>query len=225
NHRREGRFEEADGGTLFLDEIGEIPLSIQVKLLRFLQQREFERVGGNRTISVDVRIIAATNRNLEEEVQAGRFREDLYYRLNVINIKMPALRARRSDIPLLVRHFAARYATENEKRITEISPGAMNALTQYDWPGNVRELENIIERAVVLVEGHKIEAHHLPSDFGHSAFSIDGQIQIPGSTLADIEKYTLLKTYEATGGNSAETARMLDISVRKVQYRIKEYQS
>ncbi|MBA2664741.1 MAG: sigma-54-dependent Fis family transcriptional regulator [Bradymonadaceae bacterium] len=224
NQRREGRFEEADGGTLFLDEVGEIGLSVQVKLLRFLQQREFERVGGNRTISVDVRIIAATNRNLEDEVKSGRFREDLYYRLNVINIKMPALRSRRSDIPLLVRHFATHYAAENEKRITEISPEAMNFLTQYDWPGNVRELENIIERAVVLAEAHKIEAQHLPADFGHTIFTIDGQIQIPGSTLADIEKYALLKTYEATGGNSTETARMLDISVRKVQYRVKEYQ-
>jgi two-component system, NtrC family, response regulator HydG len=222
--RREGRFEEADGGTLFLDEIGEIPQSTQVKLLRFLQQKEFERVGGNKTISVDVRIVAATNRDLAEEVKKGTFREDLYYRLNVINLKMPPLRLRRSDVPVLIRHFIARYAEENAKTIREVSPQAMNALMQYDWPGNVRELENIVERAVVLADSDRIEPHHLPADFGQSIFSVDSQISIPGSTLADLERYALLKTYEATGGNSAETARMLGISVRKVQYRLKEYQ-
>jgi DNA-binding NtrC family response regulator len=223
--RRQGRFEQADGGTLFLDEIGEISMSTQVKLLRFLQQREFERVGSNKTIHVDVRIIAATNRDLIEEVKAGRFREDLYYRLNVIHIKTPPLRTRRSDIPVLVRHFVARFAEENSKNIADITPSTMQRLEAYDWPGNVRELENIVERSVVLAEGNLIDLRHLPSDFGATTFEISDQIHIPGSTLADIEKYAILKTYEASGGHTAETARTLDISVRKVQYKLKEYQA
>lgn len=222
--RREGRFEEANLGTLFLDEIGEISPMTQVKLLRFLQQREFERVGGNKTISVDVRIIAATNRDLEKAVQEGRFREDLYYRLNVINIHTPPLRLRRSDIPLLARHFVTRFATENQKPILEIRSDALNLLTSYDWPGNVRELENIIERAVVLADSDCIEPRHFPPGFGNSTFTIDNEVCIPGSTLADLERYALLKTYEATGGNTTETARLLGISLRKVQYRLKEYQ-
>ncbi len=224
-HRREGRFEEAHTGTLFLDEIGEISPMTQVKLLRFLQQREFERVGGNKTISVDVRIIAATNRDLEKAVLDGTFREDLYYRLNVINIHTPPLRMRRSDIPLLARHFITRFATENQKPILEISPEALKLLVHYDWPGNIRELENIIERAVVLADCDRIEPRHFPPGFGSSAFTIDDDIRIPGSTLADLERYALLKTYEATGGNTAETARLLGISLRKVQYRLKEYQA
>ncbi len=222
--RREGRFEEAHLGTLFLDEIGEIPPMTQVKLLRFLQQREFERVGGNKTISVDVRIISATNRDLEKAVQEGRFREDLYYRLNVINIHTPPLRLRRSDIPLLARHFITRFATENQKPILEIRSDALNILTSYDWPGNVRELENIIERAVVLADSDCIEPRHFPPGFGNTIFTIDNEISIPGSSLAELERYALLKTYEATGGNTSETARLLGISLRKVQYRLKEYQ-
>jgi DNA-binding NtrC family response regulator len=145
---RRGRFEDADGGTLFLDEIGEISPSTQVKLLRFLQTREFERVGGNQTHSVDVRIVAATNRNLEEEVRNGNFREDLYYRLNVINVETPPLRVRRSDIPVLIRHFVDRYARENGKTIREVSTEVVHTLEAYDWPGNVRELENVIEPEV-----------------------------------------------------------------------------
>ena len=223
--RRLGRFEEADGGTLFLDEIGEVPMSIQVKLLRFLQQREFERVGSNRTISVDVRIVAATNRDLEAEVTSGRFREDFYYRLNVINIKTPPIRARRADIPLLARHFVARYAHENDKSIREIGPNAMRALEGHQWPGNVRELENIIERAVVLAEADKIELRHLPPDFGHSGIGAKDDIHIPGSSLAQLERYAILHTYESTGGNSAETARILGVSVRKIQYKLKEYRA
>lgn len=223
--RREGRFEQANGGTLFLDEIGEIPLPTQVKLLRFLQQREFERVGSNKTISVDVRIVAATNRDLVEEVKAGRFREDLYYRLNVIHLRSPSLRTRRSDIPVLIRHFTTRFAEENGKVIKDISPETMQRLTSYDWPGNVRELENITERAVILAEGNQLENHHLPHDFGHSAFDISDEIRIPGSTLADLEKYAILRTYEASGGHTAKTADILGISVRKVQYKLKDYQT
>ncbi|TXD36184.1 sigma-54-dependent Fis family transcriptional regulator [Lujinxingia vulgaris] len=223
--RREGRFEEANGGTLFLDEIGEISPAIQVKLLRFLQQREFERVGGNKTISVDVRVVAATNRDLEAEVKAGRFREDLYFRLNVIHIEAPPLRARPGDVPLLARHFVAKYAQENARTIEEVAPEVMSALERYDWPGNVRELENVMERAVVMTDGKRLELRHLPREVlrqGETSLG-DLGVQIPGSTLADIERYALLRTYEATGGSSAETAEMLGISVRKVQYRLREY--
>jgi two-component system, NtrC family, response regulator HydG len=221
--QRKGRFEEADGGTLFLDEIGEIPQSTQVKLLRFLQEREFERVGGNETISVDVRIIAATNRDLEEQVRDGEFREDLYYRLNVIHMNTPPLRVRRGDIAPLASHFVAKYARQNGKEIDEIDPQVLEALASYDWPGNVRELENTIERAVVLTNGRRIEASHLPENFGSSSFVPSDQIRIPGSTLEDIERFAILKTYEAAGGSTSETAEVLDISVRKVQYKLKEY--
>lgn len=223
--RREGRFEEANGGTLFLDEIGEISPAIQVKLLRFLQQREFERVGGNKTISVDVRVVAATNRDLEAEVKAGRFREDLYFRLNVIHIEAPPLRARPGDVPLLARHFVAKYAQENGRSIEEVAPEVMSALEGYEWPGNVRELENVIERAVVLTDGKRLELRHLPAELLRQSGAAPGEIgvQIPGSSLAEIERYALLRTYEATGGSSAETAEILGISVRKVQYRLREY--
>lgn len=222
-NQRKGRFEEANGGTLFLDEIGEISQSIQVKLLRFLQEREFERVGGNQTISVDVRIIAATNRDLEEEVRSGRFREDLYYRLNVIHINTPPLRVRRSDIAPLASHFVAKHARRNAKNINEINPEVLAALCQYDWPGNVRELENTIERAVVLANGARIERDQLSDSFGEHHFVPTDEIRIPGSSLEDIERFAILKTYEAAGGNSAETARILEISVRKVQYKLKDY--
>jgi DNA-binding NtrC family response regulator len=222
--QRKGRFEQADGGTLFLDEIGEIPKSTQVKLLRFLQQKEFERVGGNETISVDVRIIAATNRDLDKEVREGNFREDLYYRLNVINIHIPALRARRDDIPILVHHFITKYAEQNDTAIEEITPDAMDALQDYEWPGNVRELENTIERAVVLANEGRISLDHLPSDFGQAPFSRGSDIRIPGSTLEDIERFAILRTYESTGGSTSETADILGVSVRKIQYKIKEYE-
>jgi DNA-binding NtrC family response regulator len=221
--QRKGRFEEADGGTLFLDEIGEISESTQVKLLRFLQQREFERVGGNETVSVNVRIVAATNRDLEEAVRQGDFREDLYFRLNVIDIQLPPLRARRDDIPLLVNHFVAKYARDNDKDIEHITPEAMTRLRGYDWPGNVRELENVIERAVVLATHAEIDVDQLPGNFGEAPFDKEADIRIPGSTLDDIERYALLKTYESTGGSTSETADILGISVRKVQYKLKEY--
>ncbi|MGM0555255.1 MAG: sigma-54-dependent transcriptional regulator [Myxococcota bacterium] len=221
--QRKGRFETAHGGTLFLDEIGEIPASTQVKLLRFLQEREFERVGGNETISVDVRVIAATNRSLEDAVKEGDFREDLYYRLNVIHIKTPPLRARRGDIPILANHFVAKYARQDGREIREITAEALDALQSYDWPGNVRELENVVERAVVLCDSDRIERRHLPTEFGDSPFSPDADVRIPGSSLDDIERYAILRTYEATGGSTSDTADILDISVRKVQYKLKDY--
>ena len=164
--RREGRFKQADGGTLFLDEIGEISPTIQVKLLRFLQERTFERVGGNETVKVDVRVIAATNRELPAEVAAGKFREDLFYRLNVVNVEMPPLRARPSDLLPLATHFLRRFAKDNGKRIDGFDDEAVERIGAYRWPGNVRELENIMERAVVLCDGSKLTAKHLPAGVG-----------------------------------------------------------
>jgi two-component system response regulator HydG len=218
--RREGRFKQADGGTLFLDEIGEISPAVQVKLLRFLQEKTFERVGGNETIKVDVRIIAATNRDLASEVGSGKFREDLYYRLNVVNIEMPPLRARPSDLLPLATHFLQRFAKENGKRIEGFAEDAVERITGYRWPGNVRELENIIERAVVLCDGAKLTAKHLPA--GVSA-ATRGGMRIPGSTMDEIERHAIVTTLEACGGRTTQAAQMLDISVRKIQYKLHEY--
>jgi DNA-binding NtrC family response regulator len=222
DRRREGRFEQADGGTLFLDEIGDITASTQVKLLRVLQERQFERVGGNQTLTVDVRLIAATNRDLKQLVAEGRFREDLFYRLNVINIQLPPLRKRRSDVAALAMHFLQRFARENDKRVDRFSDSALARIVAYDWPGNVRELENVVERAVVLADGPTIELHHLPSeleaaDRGHAAPTI------PGSSMADIERFAILQTLEAHGGSTSKAAEVLGISVRKIQYKLHEY--
>jgi two-component system response regulator HydG len=218
--RREGRFKQADGGTLFLDEIGEISPAVQVKLLRFLQERTFERVGGNETLKVDVRIIAATNRDLAAEVAEGKFREDLYYRLNVVNIDMPPLRARPSDLLPLANHFLTRFAKENGKRIDGFAEDALARITEYRWPGNIRELENVIERAVILCDGQKLSAKHLPAGVGTAA---RGAIRIPGATLGEVERHLILATLEACGGRTSAAAQMLDISVRKIQYRLHEY--
>ncbi len=212
--RREGRFKQADGGTLFLDEIGEISPAIQVKLLRFLQEKTFERVGGNETIKVDVRVIAATNRDLASEIGAGKFREDLYYRLNVVNVEMPPLRARPSDLLPLATHFLSRFAKENGKPIEGFSEDAVERITGYRWPGNVRELENVIERAVVLCDSPKLTAKHLPAGVGAA---VRGAMRIPGSTMSEIEQYAIVTTLEACGGRTTQAAQMLDISVRKIQ--------
>jgi DNA-binding NtrC family response regulator len=221
--RRDGRFQQAHGGTLFLDEIGEISPAVQVKLLRFLQEHEFERVGGNETVRVDVRVVAATNRDLKAEVERGRFREDLYYRLNVIAIEMPSLKARPSDVPLLATHFLRKYAAENAKQIEGFSVDALARLGGYAWPGNVRELENVVERAVVLCEGPRITAAELPP---HIAPSVNaGGINIPGSTLDAIEHYAIVTTLESTGGSTSRAAELLGISVRKIQYKLHEYES
>ncbi len=220
--RKDGRFSLADGGTLFLDEIGEISPAIQVKLLRFLQEHEFERVGGTQTIRVDVRVIAATNRNLPEEVAKGRFREDLYYRLNVVALEMPPLRDRRTDIAALSRFFLERYARENSKSIQDFASETMDLLTMYDWPGNVRELENAIERAVVLTNGPMIQPAALPPHVRPKTV-IAGIPPIPGSTLSDIERFAILETMKATGGSTSKAAEMLGISVRTIQYRLHEY--
>ena len=220
--RKDGRFSLAHGGTLFLDEIGEISQSIQVKLLRFLQEREFERVGGTETLRVDVRVLAATNRKLEDEIKAGRFREDLYYRLNVVALEMPALRERATDIPALAKHFVDRYAQDNGKQINGFAPGVVELLMAYNWPGNVRELENAMERAVVLANESQIEVKHLPPQV-RPTFSPTGAPPIPGSTLADVERYTILETLRATSGSTSKAAEMLGISVRTIQYRLHQY--
>jgi two-component system response regulator HydG len=221
--RRDGRFFQANHGTLFLDEIGEISPAIQVKLLRFLQEREFERVGGNETISVDVRVIAATNRNLQHLVEEGKFREDLFYRLNVINLEMPALRDRASDIPLLAGHFLRKYAAENGKELRGFTAEALEHLASYGWPGNVRELENVVERAVVLAQSQEVTLADLPPQLA-TVKARDG-IQIPGATMDEIERYAITKTLESTGGSTSRAAEMLNISVRKIQYKLHEYES
>ncbi|RYZ02422.1 MAG: sigma-54-dependent Fis family transcriptional regulator [Myxococcales bacterium] len=219
--RRIGRIEQAAGGTLFLDEIGEIPAATQLKLLRVLQEREFERVGGNETIKVDVRVVAATNKNLLEEVHEHRFREDLYYRLNVVRVEMPPLRQRGNDVVLLAEHFLQRFARENDRRIDGFSDAARAKLVAHRWPGNVRELENAIERGVVFTEGAVVEAEALPFDAAPA--TIEGGPRIPGATMAELEKHAILTTLEAVGGSTSRAAEMLDISARTIQYRLHEY--
>lgn len=208
--RREGRFVEADGGTLFLDEIGDISPMMQVRLLRAIQEREVQRVGSNQTISVDVRLIAATHRDLAQEVQAGRFRQDLYYRLNVVTIEMPALRQRQEDIPLLADHFRQRFAERNRKAVKGFTPRAMDLLIHYDWPGNIRELENAIERSVVLLTGEYISERELPLAIASQPLPLvaDQAIQ----PLVEVEKEVILAALEKTGGNKTEAARQLGIT-------------
>jgi two-component system response regulator HydG len=218
--RRIGRFEQANGGSLFLDEIGEIPMATQIKLLRVLQERTLERVGGNDSVQVDVRVIAATNKDLASEVREKRFREDLYYRLNVVHIEMPALKLRGNDVIVLAEHFVQKFARENHRRIDGLSDAARAKIVAHGWPGNVRELENAMERAVVFSEGSSIEAEALPFDSAPASF--DG-IRIPGATMADIEKYAILQTLDAVEGSTSRAAEILDISVRTIQYRLHEY--
>jgi len=221
--RREGRFKQADGGTLFLDEVSEIPPSVQIKLLRFLQEREFERVGGNETLKVDVRVVAATNRNLKQRVDEGRFREDLYYRLKVVQLDVPPLRVRRSDIPLLAHAFLRKYAEENGRPVKGLSDDALQHLMIYPWPGNVRELENAIERAVVMCEGDLIQRDDLPTA-AHGDLR-NGAIMalVPGITMAELERIAILRTLDAVDGSTARAAEILGISQRKIQYRVKEW--
>jgi len=224
--RRKGRLEEADGGTLFLDEVSEIPLSTQVKLLRFLQERELERVGSNETIAVDTRVVAATNRDLRELVEEGSFREDLYYRLNVVQIDLPPLRARRTDVPILAQAFLHRAAEDNGIDVERFSDEAIQALLAYPWPGNVRELQNAVERAVVLCDGPTVgPAHLLEASSVGIPKGGDGELGllIPGATMAEIERVAVERTLETVGGSTARAADMLGISRRKIQYRLKEW--
>jgi len=227
-YTRAGRFEAADGGTLFLDEIGDISPTVQVKLLRFLEQREFERVGGNRTFRVDVRIVVATHRDLLKRVQEGAFREDLYYRLNVVEIHVPALRERSGDIPLLAHHFLQKFATGNGKEVRDYDDDVLTMLLRHPWPGNVRELENAMERAVVMSEEPVLRAAHFPT-LRRAAVRAEGsgggpEISIPGSALEDIEREAILRTLEAVGGSTSRASEILRISPRKIQYKVKEYQ-
>jgi DNA-binding NtrC family response regulator len=220
---RKGRFELADGGTLFLDEVGEMNMKVQVKLLRVLEKGEFERVGGEKTIKVDVRLIAATNRNLEREVSEGRFREDLFYRLNVITIHLPPLRERREDMPILSNFFVIKYAKKYKKEIKGFTPEAMEALCAYHWPGNVRELENVIERSIVLCKKSMITVDHLPKNIIPNKEDVS-LIKIPlGTSLEEAEKEIIQKTLLMTHGSKKEAAKILGISSRKIEYRVKEW--
>jgi DNA-binding NtrC family response regulator len=224
--RREGRFQQADHGTLFLDEIGDISALTQIKLLRFLQSREFERVGGNETLHVDVRVVAATNHALAHDVAQGRFREDLYYRLNVVTIEVPPLRARREDISGLAEHFLRRFTAENGREIGGFTDDALECLMRHDWPGNVRELENVIERAVVVSKGEAIRRADLAPIVRNGHVSLDGDIPVvPGATLAEMERHMILKTLEHTSGCKARAARILGISPRTLQYRLTSYRA
>ena len=218
--RRTGRFEQADHGTLFLDEVGEISPLLQVKLLRVLQERTFERVGGNEAVKVDVRLLAATNRDLAKDVREGRFREDLYYRLNVVRIEMPPLRLRGDDVLSLANHFLTRFADENQSVARTFTERARLKIARHGWPGNVRALENAIERAVVLSTGTSIDDADLPFEGEPNA---PRGVQIPGSTMAEIERHAIEKTLEATAGSNAKAAAILGISIRQMQYRVLEY--
>ena len=225
---KKGRFEVASEGTLFLDEIGDIPLTTQVKLLRVLQERKFERVGGTKTITVDVRIIAATHRPLEEAIRKGTFREDLYYRLNVVPIVIPSLRERKEDIPILVGHFLQLYNEENKKNV-KISNEALDTLLMYDWPGNVRELENCMERMIVMAQNELIMAEDVPITISTEIFSKkDEPGPASGSTtltrtLEEMERDKLLDALKRCGGVQARAAKLLGITSRQIGYKIKKY--
>lgn len=220
NQRKIGRFEAADAGTLFLDEIGELSPQVQVRLLRVLQEGEFERLGSNTPTRVDVRIIAATHKDIQDEVEAGNFREDLYYRLNVVNIEIPPLRRRIDDVPLLAQHFLSQYRQKNNRDIEGFSPACIDALMAYPWPGNVRELENIIERAVVLDRDATIDIDDLPANIT-AAEPETRHITIPlGTALAEVEKRVLHETLKMTGGDKNLAAKLLDISTRTIYRKL-----
>ena len=225
--RRQGRFELADGGTLFLDEVGEIEPETQVKLLRFLQDLQFERVGGSQTLRVDVRVISASNRDLEAAVAEGRFREDLYYRLNVIPIVLPPLRTRREDVPLLVNHFMDAFCREMGRARLRVAPEAMELLRSYAWPGNVRELQNLVERMVVVVDGDTVETGHLPAEMlgpGEGDTAPDsGEGQGDLATLEEVERRHVEAALARSGWNQSRAARLLGISRDQRRNRIKRF--
>ena len=227
-HRlKEGRFRQADGGSLFLDEVSEMSLGMQVKLLRALQEREITRVGGEEVIKVDVRVIAATNKDLIQEIESERFREDLYYRLNVITLNVPLLRERKEDIPLLAQHFLSTFAEKNRKQIKGFTPQAMDQLLKYDWPGNVRELMNAVERAVVLSRSEYLDEQDLPlviKDALSDEEKSPSRDAVPADLpLEDVEKTTILKTLESTDGNKSEAARRLGITRKTLHKKLKKY--
>ena len=219
--RRTGRFEQADGGTLFLDELAEIPLDVQVKLLRVLQERTIERVGSGVAIKVDVRLIGATNRDLAALVAQGAFREDLFYRLNVVAVDLPPLRQRKGDIPLLVNHFLARYAAENDKAVGEISKEALELLTRYAYPGNVRELQNIVERAVVMARGEVVTCADLPAEVQKAA-PAPAADTLPAQ-VEELEKKAIAQALERAGGVQSRAAELLGLTERNLRYKLKKY--
>jgi DNA-binding NtrC family response regulator len=222
--QRKGRFEAADGGSIFLDEIGDLSTALQVKLLRVLQERQFERIGGNRTLAVDVRILAATHRDLERAMGDGRFREDLYYRLNVVTIQIPPLRERREDIPLLLDHFLHKFAGKNRRDVAGITAAARDALLKYDYPGNIRELENVIERAVLLCRGRVIDLEDLPAALrpGERPGGKRQPQRLP-EVLADIERQAIDAALEQYHGVQTQAAEALGISERVLRYKMKKY--
>ncbi len=229
DRRRDGKFVQADHGTLFLDEIGETSPAMQVKLLRVLQEHELQRVGGQDVVEVDVRLLAATNRVLEDEVKAGRFREDLYYRLNVVSLHVPSLRERREDVPLLAEHFLGLYGEKNNRSISGITPGCMDILLHYPWPGNVRELENAMERGVILMRGDYLDEESLPIPINKWAQEESGDITagmegLP-SSLEEAEKMVILKTLDEVDGNKSEAARRLGITRKTLLSKLNKYGS
>ena len=219
---KRGRFELADGGTIFLDEIGEIDQNVQIKLLRVIQERQFERVGGEKTIQVDVRIIAATNRDLKAEVEKGNFREDLFYRLNVVHIDVPPLKDRKEDIPLLVYSFIKEFSAENGKPALELDRKARNALYAYDWPGNIRELKNCIESAVVMSSGNTIQLNDLPAEVTQTSECKNLCFPL-GTKFADVEKELIAQTLAWQRGNKTKTADVLGIGRKTLHRKLEEY--
>ena len=224
NARKRGRFELAHGGSIFLDEIGEINQNVQIKILRVLQDKRFERVGGEETVETDVRVIAATNRNLEEEITKGNFREDLYYRLNVVHIHVPPLRERKDDIPLMVSSFLKEFAKENGKNITSIDSHARSALYKYDWPGNIRQLRNCMESAVVMCAGETLTLADFPPTI--SANNTQDLVQIPnGITLEEAEKIYIQESLAANQGNKSKTAEILGIGRKTLHRKLEEWEN
>jgi Nif-specific regulatory protein len=221
--RKQGRFERADAGSLFLDEIGDVNPAVQVKLLRVLQEREFERVGGVDPVKVDVRLIAATNKDLEAAIAAGTFREDLLYRLNVFTIFVPPLRERKTDVLLLADHFLDRLATDHRKRIRRISTPAIDMLMAYHWPGNVRELQNVMERAVLVCDADVVHAHHMPPTLQMADTSDLGAMQSLDSAVSAVEKDLIQDALKIAQGNRAKAARLLQATPRIVNYKIRKY--
>lgn len=223
DRRRDGKFVQADGGTLLLDEIGDTTPAMQVKLLRILQEGELQRIGGEETLKVDVRIIAATNKNLEEEVQKGNFREDLYYRLNVVTMVVPPLRDRGGDVALLVDHFLAHFAKKNRRRVDSITPTCKKMLCSYPWPGNVRELENAIERGVILMRGEQLTEKSLPLPIQKHGAENNSNSNAPPASLQEAEKVLILQTLVETEGNKSEAARRLGITRKTLQNKLQKY--
>ena len=221
--RKKGRFELADGGTLLLDEIGDVNLATQVKLLRVLQEREFERLGGTESVKVDVRLIAATNKDMEAAVADGSLRQDLLYRLNVFTIFVPPLRERKSDVLLLADHFVEKLSTDHGKQVKRISTPAIDALVGYHWPGNVRELQNVIERAVLVCDGQVIHLHHLPPTLQTAEGSGTANSQSLGDAVAGFERDLIEDALKMARGNRARAARLLQATRRIVNYKIKQY--